>query len=347
MPGHINDPNGATYIADNILITALTSFSPLQSLRICGLNRPSVLWPVVVHHAKVLESLLLQPTEYNYHNIGIDDDPDRLPAFDIWAIRKLGAICPRLKELRIPLSRSNGDRTECDLYRAIGRSFPSLHSLMVDMYWHRTQNEYKSAFAFVCDTVRNAAMDHHLASQIWDLVYLHQASPRPLRRLTCAPLPAAFFEWEAWYVIMSVARHMIVTSPGDYPVHPLSIQEVPKPNHSMHARVVEWAATRLDRNPSHLIKLLLRFLWPRPRGVWAVDDSWIPGKAPWSAFPLAAPRHRRGGSVGFELTGALGPSWSVETSSVVAASEPTRAKGAYGKGENDNSSEGEAGSVAD
>ncbi|PKY01747.1 hypothetical protein P168DRAFT_292820 [Aspergillus campestris IBT 28561] len=345
MPGHINDPNGATYIADKVLITALTSFTPLQSLRICGLNRPSVLWPIVVHHAKVLETLLLQPTEYNYHNIGINDDPDRLPAFDIWEIRKLGSICSRLKELRIPLSRSNGDRTECDLYRAIGRNFPSLHSLMIDMYWHRTQNDYKSTFALVCDTVRNAAMDHHLASQIWDLVYLHQANPRPLRRLTCAPLPAAFFEWEAWYVIMSVARHMIVTSPGDYPVHPLSIQEVPKSNHNMHARVVEWTATRLDGKPSHLVKLLLRFLWPRPRGVWAVDDSWIPGKAPWSAFPLAAPRYRRRGAV--SLTGALGQSWSVETGSLVAASEPIPAKGAVGKGENDDSSEDETRSEAD
>lgn len=100
---------------------------------------------------------------------------------------EMATLCPNLEELRLPMKRSMGDQTECEMYKALG-TFSNLQKLFLDLHFDcrpRVPHQLWASTDF--DTLRqafiNAAMDGNLALQIWGMIRNKNSRLKDLRIL--------------------------------------------------------------------------------------------------------------------------------------------------------------------
>ncbi|PYI25608.1 hypothetical protein BP00DRAFT_499348 [Aspergillus indologenus CBS 114.80] len=113
------------------MILAVQAFRPLQYLCLRGLRSFASLARIIAHHGPTLKGLGVEAdgTQHEYP----DTADGKYPVTVGDHIRMLAPLCPALKELRLALQRTMGNAQECDIYRAIGQSWPSLRIVVLDL----------------------------------------------------------------------------------------------------------------------------------------------------------------------------------------------------------------------
>jgi hypothetical protein len=111
---------------DRAVATFLTSLPRLESLHLTGPWSAETFAAVLKHYGRSLRTLSLYPSENR-----------RLHQFLITPnnIQAIGKYCPNLRDVRLQVKRSSGDKEEQEIYRAIGALPKVRHvSLQLDIY---------------------------------------------------------------------------------------------------------------------------------------------------------------------------------------------------------------------
>ncbi|KAL4914840.1 hypothetical protein BDW62DRAFT_135929 [Aspergillus aurantiobrunneus] len=263
------DPSGWRELYDDHedAITAIKTFPPLKFLCLRGLRNPSGLMKLLEHHGKSLKGLILEV---------INDRQDMgyvYPEFTASDISRMAGSCPLLQELQLPIKRSQGNRSECEIYKALG-SFLSMHSLVLDLHFDPRRRPIQSTNVSDPSTMRevftNAATDEKLACSIWNLTATNQASGH-LKNLRLIPFGSRYFRLPESYILRKFARQILISR------SPLRVQEIGK-----EARET-WREVRTaesSRGPSWIERLLCD-IWPSRPG----ETGWL---SDWQSFPLDA-----------------------------------------------------------
>ncbi|KAL2849280.1 hypothetical protein BJX68DRAFT_267132 [Aspergillus pseudodeflectus] len=218
-----DDPNLSLQENSPTVITAILAFHPLQHLCLRGARSPSSLHTILSHHGPSLTSLLIEVSEYGR---SMTDDGPKFPNCSPADIAAIGASCPHLRDLRIPIQRTQGDPGEYDKYVALGAAFPNLHSLLLDLHCYtRTwpfNREWRPAGPALREILVNAATDSDLARGIWDAVESGAAQWRGssssttsrLSRLTCIPFGANSLQLPEAHLVLSIGHSFLVERGG-------------------------------------------------------------------------------------------------------------------------------------
>ncbi|KAL2802010.1 hypothetical protein BJX63DRAFT_438266 [Aspergillus granulosus] len=263
------------------LITAILAFHPLEYLCLRGARSPSSLHTILAHHGPSLSGLLIEVSD---HARSMDDIGLKFPTCSPDDIARIGASCPRLRELRLPIQRTQGDPAECAKYAALGTHFPNLRSLLTDLHCDtRTwpiDRDWRPAASDLREILVNAATDSALVRGIWDLVSSTQGSNR-LQRLACIPFGGESLQLPEAHLVLSIGHSFLVqrgeasSSSSHAPESPVKVRRVGE-----RALDLQIGGLLMERKIGKGLSRRLRLVF---------DELW-PGDAPWEtrwrSFPL-------------------------------------------------------------
>ncbi|PYI06992.1 hypothetical protein BO78DRAFT_386407 [Aspergillus sclerotiicarbonarius CBS 121057] len=254
------------------MIIAVQAFRPLRYLCLRGLRSLSSV------------GLLLEASDTQRRDP--DDEGRKYPITEGDHVRLLAQSCPLLEELRLPLQRTQGNGQECDIYRAIGQSWPRLRIVVLDFDCHPTsrqqeqqdeeEDETTPSPAYLREILINAAIDEILVTSIFNLMCSRQPT-QTLRHLRINLTLLNLFTSAMDNVIRQISRSFLVTRPELDPDvdSGLQVQEIGRVAWQLWR---EW--NRLDgpvRIPKQL-KDVLEELWPL--------NSDRNGSKSWKELPL-------------------------------------------------------------
>ncbi|KAL5333314.1 hypothetical protein BJX70DRAFT_403708 [Aspergillus crustosus] len=264
------DRNGPDY--DGVVNTLL-AFNPLKYLSLEGLQSLTSIHQVLAHHGPTLLGLILKKCDLR-----------RLfyQKFTPAELKKIGRACPNLTELHTPIQRHFGHPQECNIYKALGKYFPNLEILDIELVCDPFDSMLKIFDGGICTTwnqkaYANAACDQYLVREIWDQI----ASPG-LQRLRIVPtvLSPTFprgHRPQYWHILRMLCRPFLLTR-GQYGGEP-AIREIGK------VALDVWRDDQAHWNWKQRVAADLReeFLkvWPECRN--NVNGDWTVG---WESFPL-------------------------------------------------------------
>ncbi len=240
-------------------VSAIALFPQLKFLSLRGLRQASSVFDVLQRHGRSLRGLILEPVP--------DSNKTRYwyPKFTPPEIIQLAGVCPHLEDLQIQCLRSNGNKAECDFYRALGH-FQSLRKVVLDLDCTVNQDTPEATTAateneiqLIKDGFINATVDTKLALQIFSLITMNQPSGR-MRKLRLAPFRLHASELDTLQHNHFLAKQVLVSR------FPLGVEEVAKQ---------EWEAFHDMIEPS-----------PRSLPGWletVLDETlpFVPGREPW------------------------------------------------------------------
>ncbi|KAJ0421669.1 hypothetical protein BJY00DRAFT_282161 [Aspergillus carlsbadensis] len=260
------------------VVEAILAFRPLQYLCFRGVRNVTTLHTIVEHHGATLKGLLIEPTRKG--RVGRSRDYHfKYPAMTPADVRRIAESTPLLRELRLPIKRTKGDKDECAIYKAIG-SFCNLRCLLLDLHYDiRTppvDPQWRPGASQLRDILINAATDKDLAQSIWNLIARNQAS-KALRTLTVRPFGADVLKMPEAYLLMTVGRAFLVMRPPSDAFEPLQIRRVAEGAYELEVerRLQEGDGPRRGLTPA--LKQVVDGVWPGP-GKWQTR---------WRSFPLA------------------------------------------------------------
>jgi hypothetical protein len=103
------------------VVAAILAFRPLQYLCLRGVRNVTALHTILGHHGATQKGLLIEPTSKG--RPGSIDYHLKYPAMTPVDAQRIAESTPLLRELRLPIKRTKGDKDECAIYKAI-ESFP-------------------------------------------------------------------------------------------------------------------------------------------------------------------------------------------------------------------------------
>jgi hypothetical protein len=115
-------------------IAAIQAFNALKYLHISGIRAVSSHNHIIQHRGPTLKGLVIEACKKFRMRTGKRDYGYKYPEMDSGGIRQLAQFCPQLEELRLPIKRSLGNQSECEMYKAVGY-FANLHSLVLDLHF--------------------------------------------------------------------------------------------------------------------------------------------------------------------------------------------------------------------
>lgn len=121
----VHDPS---FVRD--LSHMFAGLKPLKYIRVCCPRDTAIVHEIFAHHGRTLQGFIIEP--YMTPGQEAHEKHPLYPPFNTSDLVSLSSQAPHLEELRLPLRRSLGNKTECELYEALGK-FPSLHSLVLDL----------------------------------------------------------------------------------------------------------------------------------------------------------------------------------------------------------------------
>lgn len=266
--------------SDNVdMIDAVCAFSPLQFLCLRGLSDVTSLRQILSQHGESLRGLILEVQVVDrwghYYRCPSFLDGGQLT-------RELADKCPHLQELRLPIQRRQGSSQECSLYKALGKSFPNLHTLMLDLkYDPRRESAREDDPVATClrESLINAAMDRELAIAIWKMISSSQPTQK-LRNLRIRPFGSLLFSRAEKHVHHHVSSSFLITRSGPSS-GPVKIEEIGDMAWDL------WASHDIANRHLYLLKevrVVLDNLWsigPGKKG----GQGWK--EMNWKSFPLA------------------------------------------------------------
>lgn len=134
-------------------IALLRRFEPLEELSIAGALEPKILDAILARHGPALRRLSLRPSE-SMTNVANGRIRRELPMiFDQQRVLQISAQCPALRQLAIPVKRTQCETAEAAIYKSFGK-IACLQSLFLTLDcsdWRATRdtsNTRKSFDAF-------------------------------------------------------------------------------------------------------------------------------------------------------------------------------------------------------
>lgn len=253
---------------------------PLKYLSLRGLEDIMLLHGILEHHGPSLLGLMLPPGRRSFfgHYLG-----PAYPFVDHNHLRRIAQHCPKLKDLRVPIHRSKGDRAEVLLYRALG-SFPNLRNLILDLYGNPrpvlsaengTFSDNVSMRVSLRDALINFATDTTLATAIWTEISSHQPS-RKLIRLRVSPWGHDAYFGEERFAILQIARSFLVTYGGS------NVVEIGETERNIEIdELLRRLSTARNLRLSHLTNALQTL-----HSIWQPPPDYTGAYSDYRSFPL-------------------------------------------------------------
>lgn len=271
-----NQDDTAIRVEDEAMGGALLAvLDPLDCLTLYYHIRERPLEAILAHHGRSLRCLRLDTADH----------------VSLLHLDKFQQHCPGLRELHVPILRTQGNRHEVELYRSLGR-FSRLERLTLWMrilpaneYVTRTLDNFKKEDTeghteWLQHVFTNAAIDAALARCIFRIISTAQGPKETLQYLRVQPrdisrLPS-FVSWpdvKTSYLLTWIARSWICER-GDWDntAEKVSTREV-----------LIWKRKFYDEDLAKMAKLagrsdqVWRHLWPDRTGDWMES---------WTSFPL-------------------------------------------------------------
>ncbi|KAL4779655.1 hypothetical protein BJX76DRAFT_340188, partial [Aspergillus varians] len=264
------DPNPRSWQseeADNEdAIAAIMSFAPLEFVCLRGLQKTSSLFKILEQHGRSLETLILEVIPNLTYTGNV------FPEFNASDIETLTKYCPNVQDLRLPITRSKGNKAECNKYKALG-GFERMNNLVLDLHFDPRQRPIGlksiSESIMIKETFINAAMDENLAREILSLIASNQPSHR-LKALRLLPFGLPHIDPEGSDVLEFFAKPFLASR------SPLRVQKIAREEQGL------WRED--SRMPGWLDRLLYE-IWPSG-----------PGECGWMSGSYSVPLDVNGGS---------------------------------------------------
>ncbi|OKL58292.1 hypothetical protein UA08_06553 [Talaromyces atroroseus] len=276
---------------ENDLRFMFAALKPLKYLRVCSPRDMTIMHEIFAHHGKALRGLILEPV------IPGGQRPEEIrPLYSVLHNKdliELASHAPLLEELRLPIRRSLGDETECQLYEALGK-FPALHSLILDLDCNprdsmaRDWNQFSEQTPKlpIKDVFINAAVDGTQAKAIWGVIDSSSGGKR-LRKLRISIIGFHGLEREDGEVARRLARSFLISRSILCTNAHMKIREIEKGEIELQtARQLEYDWDEVFELSKRLQEVIA-FLWlSRSEEVtWDFD---------WKSFPLQEEKTRNG-----------------------------------------------------
>ncbi|KAL3458261.1 hypothetical protein BJX64DRAFT_266865 [Aspergillus heterothallicus] len=253
-------------------LRTVLSFNPLQFLRLCGAREQSTIREILAVHGSTLRGLILETVQYgsgcnsffNHHETSHSN------------ISEIAELCPNLQELRIPITRTMGDRSECVKYRALG-GFSQLRTLVIDLICDPKYSDPYESTPSMAGRIKysliNSAIDKHLVSSIWNIIFNAQSGKR-LRQLSCIHVGSGCYPWPQEWVMLQLGQSFLVRRSDFDTVIPLEILTIGRK--SLALRMEEKYRTGHQGGMDKILNEVFDELWPG-EGPWETR---------WRSFPL-------------------------------------------------------------
>ncbi|KAL3478253.1 hypothetical protein BJX99DRAFT_256578 [Aspergillus californicus] len=262
------------------IIEAILAFNPLQYLCLRAVRNITTLHTILNRHGPTLHGLIIEPLTTGRSGLGVMDAHFKFPHITDSDILHLAKSAPHLRELRLPLKRTKGNKHECAMYKSLG-SFTNLRSLLLDLHYDiRTapiDRQWRPSVPELKEILVNAATDADLAHSIWTLISGSQPG-HALRNLTVHPFGSPCFQMPEAYLLMSVGQSFLVQRPAFDAFEPLEIKRVGEGQYMVDVEL------RLgEGNGPGRAGRLTKFLHKVFDEVWPGGDRW---DVQWRSFPL-------------------------------------------------------------
>jgi hypothetical protein len=252
-------------------VDILQSFKPLQFLCLRGVRQERTISDILAVHGSTLQGLIIEVTRRGF-GPDCSFQPSNLSPL---CISDIAEACPNLRELRIPILRTNGDRYEYTKYKALGQ-FHHLQILIIDLLCDPRStvpsNRVPSMADMVGHSLANAATDRKLVESIWNAIFQNQLTKR-LRKLSCIHFGSECFPWTQEWVMLHLAQSFLVQRP-EGATHPVEIQPIGRKSLALRMEEKYRSGSRsgMDVDTQEVFDEL-----------WPGDGPW---ETRWRSFPL-------------------------------------------------------------
>ncbi|KAL2796140.1 hypothetical protein BJX66DRAFT_142043 [Aspergillus keveii] len=249
----------------------IQSFNPLQFLCLRGVREERNIREILAVHGSTLQGLVVEVTRSGFGPDCSFQPRDLSPL----CISDIAEACPNLRELRIPILRTKGDRYEYTKYKALGQ-FNHLRTLIIDLLCDPRSivpsDQVPSLMDMIGLGLANAATDRKLIESIWNVIFQNQSSKR-LRELSCIHLGSECFPWTQQWVMLHLAQSFLVRRPG-LATDPIQIEPIGRK--SLALRMEEKYRTGGRSGMDENMQEAFDKLWPG-------DGPW---ETRWRSLPL-------------------------------------------------------------
>lgn len=272
-----------TFLSD--LSSMFAGLKPLKYLRVRCPRDTAIIHEIFSHHGRTLRGFIIEP--YIPHGQQAYQRHPLYPLFNASDLVNLSRQAPHLEELRLPLRRFLGNKTECELYEALGK-FPSLQSLVLDLDCNfrgsiaRDYNHFSEQNPALParEIFINAAMDDTLAKAIWDRIDFSGGGKR-LRKLRLSVIGITSLRRAEGEIARRLARSFLLSRSMSYTGSYMKVREIGKELIDLQtARQLKYDLS-LDE-PYELprqVQEVVSSLWPLEPGEFALNFE-------WKSFPL-------------------------------------------------------------
>lgn len=261
----------------------LANLIPLKYLHVICPRDTSIIHEIFSHHGTALRGFIIECSLPGGSDL--ESLHPLYPVFSDDDLINLARKAPYLEELRLPIRRCQGDRTEYQMYKALGK-FSALRSLILDLDCNprdsvaRDYNQFteQSPKLPIADVFKNAAMDEELAWAIWGVI--DSGGGERLRNLRISifgseSLPRADSEVIRRYLSRSflISRSMSCTG-----AH-VKLSEIGKEEKELQAaRQREYDDNKVLKMPKRVQKII--------KSIWPSESEKVNWKFKWKSFPL-------------------------------------------------------------
>lgn len=214
------------------LSSMFAGLKPLKYLRVRCPRDTAIIHEIFSHHGSTLRGIHYRTLHAPWSTA--ISETSFIPLFNASDIVSLSRQAPYLEEFRLPLRRSLGNQTECELYDALG-NFPSLHSLVLDLDCNFRESIARDFNHFSDQSPElpthkifiNAAMDETLAKGIWDRVDLSGGGKR-LRKLRISIIGITSLRRPEGEIARRLARSFLISRSMSYTGAYMKVREIGK-----------------------------------------------------------------------------------------------------------------------
>ncbi|PQE30885.1 kinase subdomain-containing protein [Rutstroemia sp. NJR-2017a WRK4] len=289
---------------------AVSFFQAFESLEELSVDWPidsRILDSVLSYHGQTLKKLSLHSLHPLEENRRVDRDRRDIPfEFTKDCIIQIGAQCPVLEELAIPVKRNQSSASEAEMYRCFGR-MKSLRFLFLILdcsnfrvtrdstynpeFDEEDQKPLADTVPFLClkrgelkATFINCAVDEALARSIWKTISQNKTGRR-LERLKLWPTGGGKYgcktrngvTWTILYMVQNMARSWI-------------LERVLRDDEEEGFTVRELEKHRRMASDKDNVRFLSDFhdseVWEVFRSIWPPKEGSKDWRDDWSSFPL-------------------------------------------------------------